>query len=635
VSNRRIVVEAAFGRTFTDTILSGDWEPLTRPNGVTRAKAATWTIGREDEFEDFPPGTATILLWDRDRQLDPDNPASDYAGALLPLTPVRIRSQNVDTLAYENEFYGYVQNGWQRILAPKETGDCQIDLIDLLGVLGGRKLPDVLDDAIMTLDPAGYWVLDSNEEEVVDRAGTNDGRLIGSVSTGGVPVLEGDRPSVDFTPGNEFTAEAGEEVLPARVQITRSPIVSSPLNITWVATFQARRRAHTTTNARVVVAHTDGNGSGKDTGAFAYLTSANRLRYARVVNGAGLTYEVTNPIVGASHVFFGQSGGIAVDTATLTTTTVVGTALHPVGVNIGGGPGIAAVQHWDGWIGMAALFSRALTLTERQSILTASRRLSGEKTGAAIDWALDQLGVPSAMRSIDDGTVTLPPVLTHERDALEFMREVTATEGGSLYVDHRGGGTLRFTNRYYRYLTSTSTASQATFSDDPDAVNVIRYPPEGLDIAPNGLDGIINEVTATWGGDGEVIERDDSSIAAYGPRTRQIDTVGPRALAQSAAEWLIVRYKDPRSRILGVAASRRTTYSRDDRVQALAINNRVTVRVQPLRSGTPTAVDQYVEGITNTVTDVTWETSFRFGQVPNFVPWIWGTSAWGTTAVWG
>lgn len=638
MTNRRIVVEAAFGKTYRDTITSGDWVQLVRPDGRTRAMAAAWTIGRDNEFDHFPPGTAEVVLWDRDRELDPDNPGSSYAGLLLPLTPVRIRSQDVDTLAYTDEFYGYVQNGWERVLAPKETGNCRIELIDLLGVVSGRKLPDVFDHAVLDLDPVGYWVLDVGTEEVPDRAGDEDGLLVGSVNTGGVPVLPGDRESVEFSPGNEFTAEAGEEVLPARVEVTRSPLITDPRDITWVATFKARRGAHTSTNARVLVALTNGNGSGAGTGAFAYITPDRKMRYTWVINGSGITYETDGPVTYDGHVFIGNEDGLAVDTGVLTTSTTTGVALHPIGISLGGGRGLAAVQHWDGWIGAAALYDYALNQTQRQSIVDAANRLAGETTDAVIDWVLDRVGVPAGLRDLDDGTVVMPAVLTYERDALEVLHEVVATEGGNLYVDHRNGGKIRFRNRYRHYLASRSTTSQATFSDDPDVTGVIRYPAEGLEVATNGLDGIVNEVTATWGQAGQseqVIVRDDDSIEDYGPRSHQIDTIGPKALAQSAAQWLIARYKDPRTRIRAVTASRRTTYSRDDNVQALELHDRVTVRVRPLHTGAATEAELYVDGITNEVQGVTWVTSFRFAQTPGFTPWIWGTSAWGIDTIWG
>jgi hypothetical protein len=220
---------------------------------------------------------------------------------------------------------------------------------------------------------------------------------------------------------------------------------------------------------------------------------------------------------------------------------------------------------------------------------------------------------------------------------LAWMRQVTATEGGALYVDHRDGGKIRFTDRYHRFLNSRSTTSQATFTDDSDAnQNVaIRYTPDGLQVASNGLDGIVNQATVAWTG-GEITITDDTSVAAYGHRQHTIQTVATTPnQARSTAEWLVARYKDPRSRIRGATASKRHTMDRHDEVQDLRINDRVTFRVQPLQTGTATTVSLFVDGVSHTAKGVEWETSFRFAQVDTFTPWTWNTSAWGTTKLWG
>jgi hypothetical protein len=249
---------------------------------------------------------------------------------------------------------------------------------------------------------------------------------------------------------------------------------------------------------------------------------------------------------------------------------------------------------------------------------------------------LDHLGVPAGLRNLATGTVIMGPADTDGKDALAFMREVAATEGGGLYVDHRDGGKVRFTNRYHRWLNTRSTTSQATFSDDPGAgAGVVRYTPDGLEVASNGLDGIVNQVTATWMS-GEVMVDDMTSIAAYGPRTRQLETVATNAnQVRSAAEWIVTRYAQPRSRIRGATATDRLMRTRNDKVQDLKIDDRVTVRVRPLNIGTATNVALYVDGVSHTASGVEWETTFRFAQAETFTPWIWGTGAWGTTAYWG
>jgi hypothetical protein len=303
------------------------------------------------------------------------------------------------------------------------------------------------------------------------------------------------------------------------------------------------------------------------------------------------------------------------------------------GVGIGGCLGMEIENHWDGWICVAGLWDTDLSEDDRMMIHDAHGKLDGLRSDEHITWALDYLGIPTGLRHLDQGSVHLGPADTAGKDALAWMWEVTATEGGGLYVDHRDGGKIRYTNRYHRFLSPRSTARQATFSDQ-GGVNV-RYPAEGLDIAPNGLDGIVNQANVTWSG-GEVVVQDQTSIDAYGPRPRTLETVSTTpAMARSAGEWVIARYKDPRSRIRGCTSSDRHTGARHERVEALRLDDRVRFQVQPLQTGAVTDIDLFVDGVSHSATGVEWVTSFRFAPVDTFTPWVWGVSAWGTTAIWG
>ena len=175
------------------------------------------------------------------------------------------------------------------------------------------------------------------------------------------------------------------------------------------------------------------------------------------------------------------------------------------------------------WI--RCLYPTALTLSDRFGLFLGHNKLGGSTSDAHITWALDVVGVPAGLRNIDVGTVVMGPANAKGRKALDWIREVAATEGGELYVDHRDGGKIRFTNRYRRFLaTRSKTTVQATFSDDPAAGSVIRYPPEGLDIVPNDIQKVINQVTADLAG-GSVTVEDAASILAYRPRSRNIETV--------------------------------------------------------------------------------------------------------------
>lgn len=642
MSRRRLLAEAAFG--FTPFSAAPTWTELTS-GGKTRIRDATWTMGRNDELDHFDTGTATLVLLNRDRALDPNNPSSPYAGQLLPYVPVRIRSQDLDTLAFQDEFYGYVQGGWEQILAPKGTGDVKIELVDLLGVIAGYKLPDVLDQAVLARNPVGYWVLDGggteNAGQVVDKGtGRRDGTTLGEgVTLGDKPMIPGHRPAARFD-----VSIVPDEIVFGSIDLGRSPLLYP---VSWadpllMITFLPRSLP--TNVQRTLFIHSNTNAA--RSGLTAFIDAAGKLEYIYLNNGAGVAYVTPDVVVGKAglfesqaHIMFGAGAGLGLDTPTLSTGTTSGGIGKKNGASIGGGVGIHAADHMDGWIGVVALFASNTTVGSagRQAIFDAFSKLSGLRTDEQISWALDRIGatgIPAAFRNLDQGTVYLGAADTDGKDALEWMRLVTATESGGLYVDHRNGGKVRFTNRYTRFLSARSTTSQAAFSDLPGATGVIKYPAEGLDISPNGPDGIVNQATVKWV-DGEVTYESALSVLGYGPRPRDIETVATTPhQARSVAEWLVTRYAGLRSRIRGVA-TKGVIANRNDLVQALRIDDRVTFRVQPLHIGTAITVNLFVDGITNHAHGLEWETSFNFAQVDTFIPWIWGTSAWGQTTVWG
>jgi hypothetical protein len=708
VNNRRIICEAAFGFGPFDEPSEADWEELIETAagfvGNPRLRSADWTVGRDNELEHFPAGTASVVLSNRDRALDPDNAASPHAGDLLPYVPVRIRSRQsfsvtsfarssntsilllgtaatlnvgdtvvVDIVANDtfdgtftvtgtdffgspavlytqvaadvaltagggtvvevaDEFYGYVRDGWEQQIGTNMS-ECRLELVDLLGVLAGYTLPDMFIYQLQqTSTLVGIWDLTESpvvEESVPDVSGfEHDGTVVGSVSFGERGTQPGHPSSALF----EVQSAAFPDRDLSYIDLGRSQLLASSFSTSSVvATF--KRRTAATSSYGVLFAH--GNGNASLSGVALKVKPDGKIEYIYLTNGAGVNFQHPTPVDADFHCVIATGVGIALDEMDLDTTSTGGNAPKVNGAYIGGGRKVAAADHWDGWIGVVAIFDGNLGDTDREDIMVACEKLNGETSDTHIAWALDRIGVPASKRNIDVGTVFMGPAETKGLDALEWMRSVTETEGGSLYVDHRGGGKIRYTNRYHRFLASRSATSQATFSDQPGAVAVVRYPAEGLEVAPNGLDGIINQVTVTWR-DGEVLVEDTTSIGAYGPRTRQIETQATTATqARSAGEWVVSRYAQPRSRIRGCTASARHTQQRDDRVQRTRVDDRVTFKIQPLHTGTVTTTDLYIDGISHSAHGVEWSTGFRFAQAETFTPWIWGTSAWNTTAYWG
>jgi hypothetical protein len=619
-----------------------DWDLDLSDRGLD----AEWTIGRGpgEELEDFPAGDATLVFRNNDRLLDPDHAGGTWYGQLLPRVPVRIRSRDRDTLTITDEFYGFVDSGWEQVPVEPDVWRCSLHLTDLLGALGGYRLPDVFDHAVMSRAPAGYWVLsETNQvEEIADLAGTNDGTVFGEVKFGERPIASGHDDSAFFE--SEYDAVDEVETL-GRIDITAGSRIIDGDSISLssvIATFSARRPA--TTDHRILFIQGNGNGA-SFTGSALQITETGLLQYILLFNGAGTTYQHAESILDrAGHLVVGTGLGMFVDSATPIATTASGGTSTVNAIGIGGAKGVWTERHWDGWIGAVAVIPHRMFASEVEIVLDGYNKLSGQRSDQHITWALDRIGVPDELRDLDEGTVLMGPADTRDRDALDWMREVARTEGGSLYIDHRNGGVIRFTNRYARFLDTRSTAVQAAFTDDISAATGVFYSNDGLDISPNALDGIINQVNVTWR-DGTVTIEDADSVARYGPRSRQIETQATTAAqARSAGEWILVHYKDPRSRIQELSALPRVSYDRSDLVHNLRIDDLATVRLHPSGAQTPTypsgvgdpsTFEVHIDGVSNAVHGLEWSTSFRFAQADQLAPWIWDVSTWGETTVWG
>ncbi len=530
----------------------------------------------------------------------------------------------IDTDLVFDEFYGFVgDNGWQQDLRPPASADCTLELVDLLAVLaGGYKLRDVFDEAILGRSPTGYWVLDSQggTESVGDLAHEgHDGTVIGDVQFGQAPIAPGHSRSAFFDGNGD------------RVDISRSPLISDVGTATVVATFAAQSLP--ALNLRALYLQSNGNAAPTSNGL--HLALDGHLTYAWAVNGGGNIFDGGYVLDGEGHIVFGQANGIALDSSTLTTASSLVAIPIGNGVGIGGLNGVVPVDHWHGRIGAVAVFDRLLSDAERGLILGGYGKLDGLRSDEQIAWALDRLGVPSELRDLDEGTVIMGTATTGGSDALEWIREVTATEQGEWRVDHRGGGKLRFVNRYARFLEPRSTSAQETFSDDPTASNVVRVELGDLDLVPSNAADVINQATVTWRDSSEIVD-DVASLAAYGPRPRQVDTQATTASqARSAGEWLIARFSQPKSRVQGIGVHASAAPIGFRSARNLRIGDRVTSQLHPQQVGSATTHDLFIEKVAHQVTGVRWRTTWKTSAIDTFTPWIWGVSEWDTDNNWG
>lgn len=517
-----------------------------------------------------------------------------------------------------DQWYGFVQRGWQQGYGNPATGTVTVELVDLLGVLVGETLPGVLDAAILQFNPIGYWRLDTGQSDEIRDLGSggNDGTVVGSPESSDTGLYPGLAGAATFNPEDE-----NED----RIDISRSPLLADPFHATVMAVFQTDVTAEPG-SIHPLFAQSDGNGPGTNDGFTLYIgTSTSRLDY--FIAGAGISLVGAAVSDGRPHIIFGQANvdsandfGIAVDSATLATATSTAAFQGGNGAAIAGTPAATGAQsdnYFEGSIAAVAVFDGPLTAEAREAIIAGLDALSGQRSDEHVAWLLDQIGVPEHLRNLDEGRAIMGAADTDGRDALDYLRAVTATEQGALFIDHRDRGKVRFRERYAPWLATRSANTQATVSDDPDAIDVARAEAGSLDVQPNGIDSITNRWSVGWR-DGEEVVDDEMSRQAYGPHGDSIETEATTAgQARALGQFRLALTKDPRTIIRGLAIRPGAAEDAFPVAIGTRIGDRLTYRSQPQATGSVVTEDFQAEGLEHEVADVDWHVTFFTSTAPS------------------
>lgn len=633
----------AAGRTWTVTspasIAGFDWEPIPTIGDDNRCRAMSlnYDIGRTSELDKFPPARLNTVLRNHDRALDPEYTDGDYYGLLVPRLPVRLQ---LDVGAgMVDQFYGFVETGFKQSYQKPQSIRCELDLVDLLGILEAESVGGTAyDNEVLADNPVAFWRLDEESgTQMADSSGNgnhgfrDNGEAVDPLVYGGVKAFSA--PHVGDNRGR-FVGESLPDGPPCSIEawfkvprdLTQLHVIANvqrDASYGYSLTISVETSAGGSPNGQVVVDFRGLGGGYKFRGAT--RVDDDRVHHLVVtINGAAASDVV-----------------LYVDGQVETKATISGTTP-------GDWPGLywwTVANIWDsssgdfglgGVIDEVAVYDRVLD-PERvtQHYEAGTTAFADESSGARIDRVLDIIGLPEAMRDIADGDTTVGPADYGTESVAGYLAKVVESEQGFLYVNHHNGGKLTFRGRYARLTETRSTTSQATFTDDPDD-GQFHYRNDIVP-EPNGIDTVINTVDVTWQGGTETVV-DEDSRARYGSQSRSIATEASTAsAARSAGAWLTTRYGEPQSRIrrLPLAPGGRQT-GLPAVVTDLRVSDRVTVRRHPNQIGDPIINGLIVEGIHAEMNaDQSWYAAATTSNADDTMVWIWGTSTWGETTAWG
>lgn len=605
----------------------GTWQTLPETDVMT----LTWSTGRDNELDQFRSGSCTIVLRNNDRRYDPEHTTGPNYGFLLPRVPFRVQL-STDGLSWFDEFYGFVQSGWEQGYAKPYASTCTIVLEDLLGVLESVDLPDSAWAAqVLDSDPVAFWRLDERAgTQMSDSSGNGNHGLFDNGTLGEDSLVTGDGSSFEAPHEGDNRGRYKGGSLPVSAPCTVVAWIKTPRDLTLLKAIVVAQRDYSVLSGLFIDIEQSGFGSpnGELVVQFLNLGGGYKVRGSTRLDN-NMPHMVTVTIAGtaAADVLLYVDGALETKTLVSGTTAAAWTShlTWTVGNTVDSAGGDFGL---DGLIDEVAVFDSVLSGADVADLYDAgTAAFDGDGSGERVDRVLDLIGVPSALRDIATGDTTMGPADYGAQSAASYLQRVVESEQGLLYVDHRNGGKLTFRGRYERLTATRSTTAQAAF-DSCDFREDIA--PE-----PNGIGTVVNVADIEWRG-GEETVVDELSKQLYGAQSRSLTTEAPTAqAARSAGAWLVARYKAPQTRLRRLPFDMAGKPDLWSTVLGLRISDRVTVTRHPQGVGSPIVNSLIIEGTEFSLADEAWIVDMHLSDADDSEAWIWGVSEWGEDTVWG
>jgi hypothetical protein len=489
----------------------------------------------------------------------------------------------------------------------------QVTASDRFKRLGqAAKLKSIIEQEYLADAPAAYFTL--GEPTGATTAGDTSKNGLGFLSTvqlgtGGTLTFGANTgPGTDGMPAPAFTP-----VDAANGKYLSGPATTGFISSSTVETFFLTSAAV----IQSVVRLDNGNNSWLQL----FILSTGQA-YVNVWNGvnAGIT-----PITSAASFNDGNTHHLAV-TQSLSAGTVTVTLVVD-GVSVGtntyaapfltsfsalwvGGSGFSSAM-FNGTIAHVAIYTSALSVA-RLAVHAAAglTGFSGERSDQRIARLAGYAGVLTAEQSLEVGSSTsIASVDITGAAPLQSMQDVTATEGGVLFID--GQGLLTFQSRGHRY-NATSAATITAPDTDPS----LRF------ISNDAL--LVNDVTVGRPGGATVRAVDAASIIDYGKAS---PPGGPITLLTTsdnevadAANWKANANSDVTPRLPNLTVDLLTSPGLYATVLLLELGSRITLSGLPAQAPA-SSVDLFIEGWTETITSGGWVIAFNTSPAANSAVW--------------
>lgn len=614
---------------------TGPFDPTA--NFVTLAGVRQYKVagGRETQFEQFGPRTATVVMDNRSRTLDPlVNP---NAKAMR-----RLRIDVQHNSVWYPRFYGYLDALPQEWRRPRDAF-VTLTATDGFKVLEQTDLLSSIKHEYLTDPPVAAYMLDEQSEATAAADLTAEWTP--------APLVYGKGPA-------SATYAFGDDPVPGdpeATSLTLSPHLFVDVNTIpdagWVVQPLARgvgpalsptnglavECAFKTTESRFSVTLFDQHDRRGNTQINLRLYAAGWLEFTSVgdyVNtfNDGEWHHVAGVIEADRRTFRLYVDGVQRASAVASSDYTFPDT--PYGSVIGGlfTPSFSG-QYLRGSIAAVGLYNHPLSAARIAAHATAVRTgFAGELSGARVSRLLDYAGFPSTLREIDAGSTELmqQPL---GKSALAALRQVALSESGALYMTR--DGKVRFRARHTVLTGTRHTTVQATFGNQPGE---LPYANDSLRV-DNDDEQIRNDISVTRVGGVTQRAYDAASQDEYGPRryspSEELLVASDHEMFDYA-HWLLERYSDPHPRIDAIKVHpQRDSAALFPLVLGLDYGDRVAVKYTPPGAGPRIEVEALIEHVSESATPDGWEgTDWRLSAAETRRYPVWKASAAASTTTW-